>query len=222
MLIDNGNNFGTNTVFDPFFYNVVIQHGATALIPNTGIWTTPSIAIHTNGALVALLTTSLKGVSSGNITIDAGGVISMDRAGSTAHSGLGAGANGSNAGGGGHGGYGGGNPVNSGQAYDSMRSPISIGSAGGNYTGSPAGTGGSGGGVLANISVSGLLTVNGRLSANGGDGGYNSGGGAGGSLSFSSINTLAGSGVISANGGAGNGLGGGGGGGTDRPGLCNE
>src|ERR1700744_2434207 len=51
------------------------------------------------------------------------------------------------------------------------------------------------------ISVQGTLTVNGRLSANGGNGDNNAGGGSGGSLYLSNIGTLAGHGVVSAHGG---------------------
>jgi hypothetical protein len=61
--------------------------------------------------------------------------------------------------------------------------------------------------------VTGVLLVNGRISANGSAGvGQGTGGGSGGSVSLTA-GTLVGAGSISANGGAGNELGGGGGGG---------
>ena len=86
------------------------------------------------------------------------------------------------------------------------------GSSGASYnSGPPYSYGGTGGGALS-LNVFGTLTVNGRLSANGLSGGYNSGGGSGGSLNLSAFN-LAGSGVISATGGAASGAAGGGGGG---------
>ena len=73
-------------------------------------------------------------------------------------------------------------------------------------------TGGAGGGAIR-LTVTGVLQVDGRISARGTAGSSPSaGGGSGGSI-YLTVGTLAGSGVISANGGAGNALGGGGGGG---------
>jgi hypothetical protein len=58
-----------------------------------------------------------------------------------------------------------------------------------------------------------MLVLNGRISADGGNGVYqHGGGGSGGSIALN-VGTLSGSGAISANGGDGNGVGGGGGGG---------
>lgn len=152
---------------------------------------------------------------SGDATVEAGGSIVTDGTGYPAGQGSAAGhtytAGSLYAGGGGHGGYGaaGGNPLATGGfAIGSITQPVTAGSGG-----PPANAGGAGGGVMQ-MSVSGTLRLDGRVSANGlAAAGLGGGGGAGGSLKLSA-KTLAGSGTISANGGAGDApLGGGGGGG---------
>src|SRR3989339_322879 len=116
----------------------------------------------------------------------------------------------------GHGGRGGrGHTDAGGTTYDSSTIPALLGSGGGGGSG-PAG--GYGGGKII-LTVSGTLTVNGNISANGQDGPTTStnggGGGSGGSV-YISTSSIIGSAAISANGGnggAGSSYAGGGGGG---------
>lgn len=167
---------------------------------------------------------------SGNLTVEAGGAISGDAVGHPSLQGLGAGylvnaGQFDDQGGGGGGGYGGlGGTADrfhsvSGAAYGSLTSPSDLGSGGGTANGN---AGGAGGGRLR-ISV-GTLQLDGRISANGGNGSdsppsstfkIGGGGGAGGSV-WISAGSIQGAGMISADGGnsvsAGR-LGGGGGGG---------
>ena len=109
-----------------------------------------------------------------------------------------------------------------GVAYGSMVGPLGPGSGGGS-AGYGGVQGGAGGGVMKLV-VTGVLTINGVLSANGINGGVNEsynqsqgGGGSGGSI-WISAGALAGSGAVTANGGSSPGTsagiyGGGGGGG---------
>ena len=162
----------------------------------------------------------------GNATVQAGGGIIADGTGYASGQGPGAGrylilSSGSViGGGGGYGGYGaaGGAPTNypayGGMTYGSLAAPAQAGSGGGGFTPiqGPSSAGGTGGGVV-NLTVTGLLQVDGRISAAGLAGlGASAGGGSGGGINLN-VGTLAGSGAISANGGMGNYLGGGGGGG---------
>ncbi len=118
------------------------------------------------------------------------------------------GAGGYQYGGGNHGGLGGSTiAVYTPQTYDSQTTPAMLGSGGG---GAPAGAGYGGG--LATLNISGTLTLNGNLDADGQNGGGSQSGGSGGSILIYT-NTLAGSGSVTANGGNGDGYGGGGGGG---------
>jgi len=214
LVLDNANHAGTNTSFDfGIGLDVTVQNGAVGLLPTASKGLSHSILIRSNGMMTAFASSGGCTVNANNLTIDPGGTLSLDSCGYGPQSGAGAGFSGANVrGGAGHGGYGGGNVSGGGAAYDSIRSPTTPGSGGASYvSGPPYSYGGYGGGAL-NLNVSGALTVNGRLSANGASGGYNSGGGAGGSLNLSAIN-LAGNGVISANGGAASGSAGGGGGG---------
>jgi len=154
-----------------------------------------------------------------NATVLAGGGIVADGTGYAGNQGPGAGKYGNNpygyvGGGAGHAGYGaasGGSPAAAGgTTYGSVITPLEFGSGGGGY--SSLYTGGAGGGAVR-LNVSGALVVNGRISANGGDGlGQGAGGGSGGSV-WLTAGTLAGAGIISANGGMGDAFGGGGGGG---------
>jgi len=114
----------------------------------------------------------------------------------------------------GHGGNGGNcimNGATGGSAYDYSTSPDSVGSGGGTYN--TYSVGGRGGGAF-HLTVTGLLQVDGAISANGGNGsGTGGGGGSGGSI-WLTPGTLSGAGSITANGGSGAGsIGGGGAGG---------
>jgi hypothetical protein len=155
----------------------------------------------------------------GSATVEAGGGIVTDNSGSSAGSGSGAGHGFGVSpyypcSGAGYGGYGGsiaGGAVLGGSAYASIIAPTANGSGGGNY--SATSIGGSGGGAIR-LTVNGALSVDGRISANGGNGsGAGGGGGSGGSV-WLTVGTLAGAGSITANGGNGvDAVGGGGGGG---------
>ena len=214
LVLDNANNAGTNTAFDFINMDVTIQNKAVGLLPSSGSWSAHDIFIRTNGVLTAPASTVSRTLSANNLTIDAGGALALDGAGYASSVGPGNalyGGTGNIRGGAGHGGYGGGNVSGYGKAYDSISSPANPGSGGGGYS---SGNGGAGGGALL-LSINGpggILTVNGRLSANGGNGDYGAGGGSGGSLNFTFINKLLGSGVISATGGTATGAAGGGGG----------
>lgn len=167
---------------------------------------------------------------SGNLTVEPLGLISADSVGHPSLSGPGAGyavnaGQFDDQGGGGGGGYGGlGGAADrfhliSGAAYGSLTQPSDLGSGGGTANGN---AGGAGGGKLR-ISA-GTLQLDGRISANGGNGSdsppsstfkIGGGGGAGGTV-WVSGGSMLGSGVISADGGSSvstGRLGGGGGGG---------
>lgn len=218
LVLDNNGNLGTNTSFD--FYNgmnVTVQNGAIGLLPSSASWSPGNILILSNSAMTVLGSSqtpaiTAPAVNAVNLTIARGGSLFLDGCGYGPQSGPGAGqvwtVRTTVYGGGGHGGYGGGFPIGI-QAYDSIIAPTAGGSGGAD---SPFSAGGSGGGALE-LNVSGTLTVNGYLSANGTPGGYNAGGGSGGSLYLTKIGNLAGTGVISANGGSASGSAGGGSGG---------
>jgi hypothetical protein len=161
----------------------------------------------------------------GNATIQAGGGIIADGTGSPGGAGSGAGGSVSTSsgyigGGGGYGGYGAAGGAPSGySAYGGntyglglVTAPEGVGSGGGGYGGTSSAAGGAGGGYIR-LNVTGILQVDGRVSARGLPGASPSGGGGSGGTIYLSVGTLAGAGLISANGGAGNSLGGGGGGG---------
>lgn len=149
-----------------------------------------------------------------NLTVVAGGSISVDGRGYPLGEDAGPGAGvqvaccGSGAG---HGGAGARSTSGAlgGTPYGSITAPLAHGSAGGRGTG---GAGGAGGGVVR-LSVGGTFTLDGRVSANGLNGvPDNAGGGAGGSI-YLTAGTLAGQGAILADGGNGEWIEGGGGGG---------
>ena len=107
----------------------------------------------------------------------------------------------------GHGGLGGAGDTNLGAlgtTYDSTTTPAMFGSSGGGVVNRGL-SGGHGGGVI-HLNVTGTLTKNGNIAANGKDGGGSgnsaAGGGSGGAI-YIVADTLAGSGNITANGGDG-------------------
>ncbi len=149
-----------------------------------------------------------------NFTLDAGGVILADARGYAPLNGPGLGttypARGVASGGGGYGGRGGagGNRASpGGRSYGAPQGPQAPGSGGGGTLGGNA-LGGGGGGVVW-ISASGLVKIDGLVSANGGNGGaiYGDtpcGGGSGGSIYIVGATFGGGtSGVLQANGGNG-------------------
>ncbi len=211
LLLDNGGVQGAPTTFDLLPDPAVIQNGAIGILPPAAVWSPASLVIHSNSFLGGQPSISVSSINAGSLTVDAGAAISWDGAGYQ-NGGIGFASNPMY--GASHGGYGGGNSSTLGLAYDSVLFPTNAGSAGGSSTTRIT----PGGGALQ-LSVSGLLTINGRLSADGISMGTNLpevGGGAGGSLLLSGIGQLAGSGIISAKGGdadsASSGIGGGGGG----------
>jgi len=213
LVLDNANHAGTNTSFDVITMDVTVQNQAVGQLLIKS-WSAHNLLIRTNAMMTAVASGGTCTINANSLTIDPGGALSLDGCGYGSQSGPGCGYVGSSQrGGAGHGGYGGGNLSGGGAAYDSIQSPTSAGSGGATYvSGPPYSYGGSGGGAWT-LNVAGTLAVNGRLSANGANGGYNSGGGAGGSLYLANIYYLTGNGVISANGGGSTGAAGGGGGG---------
>jgi hypothetical protein len=219
LVFDNAGHAGTNSVVAISSASIdVLIRGNASVIPS-GAWTIGNLTIASNGLLVASSALfPLNLTAGGNVTIQAGGSLLADNAGYTAGAGIGHGYNyygtGYPCGGGGHGGGGANGSLTSaggGTTYGSQTSPTTYGSGGGTYPSYSAG--GAGGGAIQ-LNVSGILQVDGRLSANGGNGsGSGGGGGAGGSL-WLTTGTLIGSGSITANGGNGaDSIGGGGGGG---------
>lgn len=204
VFVDNGGGRGTNTfVVGTGSFDLTIQGGAAAV----NIGSPRDLLVRSNAWLAEAGNVNI----GRNATFDAGGGIDLDGQGNS-RSGAGATLAGPK-GGGGHGGYGGLNPLQWNTAYDSVSFPIQGGSPGGNGSGTSGAPpyGGNGGGTMQ-LSVGSTLLVNGRLSANGMNGDFNSGGGSGGAIRLQAA-TLSGDGVISVVGGDGNGTAGGGGGG---------
>jgi len=211
----------TNMAYDG---HAIIVSNATVSI--NGPHSFSSLEVSTNGVVSYTAGQSnLNLTVTGNMTVDLGGMVTVSGLGYGSASGPGAGgvSAGSTAGGGGggHGGAGGsGNGGAGGAGYDSLTQPTQWGSAGGSSGPSNPTSGGAGGGAMQ-LTVGGVLQVNGMIAANGAPGQVQSnggaadpgGGGAGGSL-WISAQTLNGSGNITANGGNGaNGAAGGGAGG---------
>jgi len=112
--------------------------------------------------------------------------------------------------GGGYGGIGGG--TGGGGTYGSSNAPVDSGSSGGGWSTSASSFGGVGGG-LVRIAVSGTVTMDGTISANGSAG---TGGGSGGGIYMTCKALAGGGGVLMANGGGGTGASNGSGGGGGR------
>jgi hypothetical protein len=217
LVLDNGGHPGTSTPLQSVSStDLTLRNGAIGLM--SGPLTFGNLLVSSNAWLLITNNYSYT-VTLSSATIQAGGGILADATGYAAGQGPGAGQyyyNNSTypCGGAGHGGYGAnstGNYALGGSTYDSTTSPASLGSGGGSY--SSYSVGGAGGGAIRFI-VSGILQVDGRLSANGGNGsGSGGGGGSGGSI-WLTVGTLSGAGTITANGGNGaDAIGGGGGGG---------
>ncbi len=222
LLVDNGGAGGTNTTVTLFTsptVDLTVQGGAVLTLAGQPYF--GNLLIASNSWLVVSNTT-VNAV--GNVTVQAGGGIIADGGGYPGASGPGAGkyltltTGGYTGGGGGYGGAGGDGAGNTtattrtgGTVYGSVTSPVDRGSGGGGpYV--ESNSGGAGGGAL-HLTVSGILDVDGLLTANGIRGVTPGGGGGSGGSLWLSVGTLTGLGTISANGGDGNGVGGGGGGG---------
>jgi hypothetical protein len=225
ISIDNGGRAGTNTPLPSLVtYDLKIVGSGRALTPiQAGTVNLGNLTIASNSWLFCSNAAPPNTLNvNTNATIQAGGGIRLDGAGSSGGSGIGAGRSGQGLGGifmGSGGGYGGsGGPsaagLSGGSQYGSILAPINPGSGGGNTTGQgPYNLGGAGGGALR-LTVAGTLALDGVLNANGGPAvGTASGGGSGGSI-YLTAGKLTGSGSLSANGGSGDlPYGGGGGGG---------
>lgn len=179
-----------------YFNNFTVSDGATVTIGS-------SYSDENNGRGVTLNI-------SGNLTVESGSKISANEQGLPGSTGNGKGfGSGSQSGSGAsYGGLGGPsyNPVSPGVVYgeDSANYPYMLGSGGG--AGHSGGVGGNGGGAIT-LRVLGGVTIDGTISANGGQGsgGFSSwrpGGGSGGSI-FIVCDSISGSGLITANGGDG-------------------
>ncbi len=211
VLVDNGGRTGTNTAITFGMYHLTVGGGGAIGI-SSPVTFTGDVLVKSNGWLVLTYPFGLSpGLRvTGHARIERGGGILADGIGAGA--GRGFSSSFGPSGGGGHGGYGGGNPTGWGGAFGSIQIPQDSGGAGGSASGSSFPPfGGAGGGVLR-ITVTGSLSNDGKISADGRAGEANSGGGAGGSV-WLTAETITGSGIISANGGTGNGTAGGGGGG---------
>jgi hypothetical protein len=219
LVFDNGGRAGTNSLVTISSSSIDVLIRGNAVVTPSGTWTVGNLTIASNSLLlVSSASSTLNLNATGNVTIQSGGSLLADSAGSPAGSGSGAGYNYNGTrypcGGGGHGGSGAnGSSTNAsgGMTYGSQTSPTTYGSGGGMFP--PYSVGGAGGGAIR-LNVIGILQVDGRISANGGNGsGTGGGGGAGGSIWLTS-GILTGSGSITVNGGNGvDSIGGGGGGG---------
>jgi hypothetical protein len=217
LVFDNGGARGTNSsiLSTLNLVDVLITNGTSVALglPQSSTWN--SLTITSNSVLSASSGfTPVRLVIATNLDIQAGGALSVDSQGSPANSGTGHGifANGSGGSGGGHGGLGSvgiSTPLTGGLTYDSINSPEVAGSGGGSLI--P--TAGSAGGGVIQLTVNGILKVNGTLTANGGDAiTAGAGGGSGGAISITA-GGISGNGRISADGGDGDIFTSGGGGG---------
>ena len=171
------------------------------------LWLTDSAVLTHSPAPAGETNHRLDLAIAGEMTIDVMSRIDVNGKGYGSAAGPGAGANAYNASGGGHGGPGGNAVLAGGVSYGDLLAPTVWGSGGGSLNGT---TPGGAGGGWARLSVGGILTVAGQLTANGES--LLASGGAGGSIQVSA-GTLAGNGSITANGGSAGNAGSGGGGG---------
>ncbi len=189
---------------------LTIGGGSTVTVANSLTVSGTVVAQSTNNSALVNGTWQGTGVkiNAASVVVNSGGSLNADNQGYVAGAGPGGSPNGSSAGGS-YGGLGGvGDGVSPGGIYGSTTMPTDLGSGGNTRC---CGTiPGAGGGELT-VTVSGTLTDNGVISANGGNGtGLQVGGGSGGTVSMQ-IGTLTGSGSIATNGGSGGEAGGGGG-----------
>jgi hypothetical protein len=215
VLVDNGGHSGTNTLLFPFSpaFDLSVRGGAVAS-PSASYLVLSNLFVTSGGVFtVQAKQTNVTVAVWRSVTVDASSAISLDGKGSAAGTGLGAGQTTNSIGSGaGFGGVGGASSLLAGGGtYGSVQQPIDFGSGGGLGYGT-ASAGSEGGGAIR-LSVGGMFTLNGRLSAAGNPGMQDdAGGGSGGSL-WLTAGTLAGWGTVAADGGAGEWYSGGGGGG---------
>ncbi|MEO6922243.1 MAG: hypothetical protein ABI142_00300, partial [Bryocella sp.] len=213
----------TNTTWATGTYSLTslaVQGGAVLKVSGgSTVTVSGAVAVTANSSIVlqsinntAQVSGSWQGagvtLNAGSVEVDAGSSINANGQGYVANAGPGAAPGGSSAGGsyGGKGGTGAGTAAVA--IYGSLTAPVDLGSGGGSRCcGAVPGAGG--GAVI--LVVSGTLTNNGIISANGVSVvGLQAGAGSGGTVSVTTAG-LVGSGVFAANGGAGGEAGGGGG-----------
>lgn len=208
LIIDNGGLVGTNTVLDlSSLLNLTIGSGASVTSSLSRVTITSNLTI----AASATWRAGSLNLTAGAANIAAGGGLVAD---GVSISGQGSGQYASlGSAGGGHGGYGGrgAGTTSGGNYYDSTSNPSQAGSPGG--APSPGGPGGAPGGGALQMTISGPLILNGRITANAAGSSTNGGGGGSGGSIWLTLNQLSGSGSILANGGSGHLPNGGGGGG---------
>lgn len=204
--------------------DLIVNSGGTFVQETTSQMTVGTVTVNSGGTIMhadnSTAKNSIVNISATTFTINSGGIVSVNESGFNFSEGTGQGTDGTTAGGGGYCGAGGNGSGGTagGTTYGSSTNPDDMGSGGGNDT--DAGFGGAGAGEIK-IQVSGVLTVNGTISANGGQGSFNqAGGGSGGTVNLNAGSWAGTTGSITANGGAGAPTGagatGGGGGGAGR------
>ncbi|HTK04300.1 MAG TPA: fibronectin type III domain-containing protein [Candidatus Eisenbacteria bacterium] len=206
-------NFGNSGTFQAGCDSLTVGTGSTFTISGTATFTCTTITVQSGGTFTHAQNTTSRAnvadVSATTFDLQSGGTVNVQGKGFQQGSGPGAGTTtASAASGGGYGGNGGNETFGSGAAggatYGSVTNPTDIGSGGGN-----AGSSGNGGGALKLV-VSGTLTINGTINANGNNSSTgNSAGGSGGSV-WIDAGTLAGTGTITSTGGNGTSAGAGG------------
>ncbi|MEE4271581.1 MAG: DUF6531 domain-containing protein [Thermoanaerobaculales bacterium] len=184
----------------PFvFADIVINGSDTGIEPEVGLTASGAVSVSGSSTVGIYGDRGTIALSAGDLTVEAGSIITVDAKGWPCEQGPGAG---SWMGGASHGGLGGhidSSPT--GVIYGTALSPTTHGSGGGN--GPNGAVGGAGGGAIR-LDIEGDCTVDGEISADGESGSnpgvWDGGGGAGGSV-FISTGCLSGSGTISADGG---------------------
>jgi hypothetical protein len=220
---------GTVTLSEAYrIGSLVVSNGASLVFSNwTTCLTAGNVTVLSNGimTLPAAFTEAQMSnriwVVCETFTLAKGGKVLADARGYAGINGTGKGttaANNTGAGGGGYGGKGGnGTGTAGGNWYGSTNVPLAPGSGGGHCYNINGAAGGSGGGAIL-IEANNAVTIDGAVTANGGDGykssSYTSGGGSGGSI-YMTCKTFTGdtNGTLQAKGGAGGGTAGGGAGG---------
>ena len=191
---------------------LTVGGGSSIVVTNTVTVTADSMIILESNNNSAQVNGAWAGagvsISAASVEVDSGSSINADGQGYVPNAGPGTTATGSP--GASYGGVGGvgsnsSNPVGT---YGSATNPTDLGSGGGTLPSDSRDVGGPGGGAIQ-LNITGTLTNNGIISANGGSSQRYGGGGSGGSVWVTTA-SLAGAGAIEANGGAGWGGGGGG------------
>ena len=222
VLVDNSGNAGADTPL-PFLapYDLTISGGALVHPANTNTFLQLSnLLVGAGGTLTCSPNQFALDVSAlRNVTVDPGGLLTVDGKGWATGQGPGAGLSVNGVGSGaGYGGQGAGVAgARGGASYGSAQQPVDPGSGGG-LGWQHQGGGGEGGGALR-LDVGGVLTVNGAISSAGNDATQDNGGGGSGGSIWVTAGALVGDGTIAADGGAGEPFSGGGGSGGRMPSI---